>query len=153
MVPFRTILTIVSAAMLAGVAQAERRATSLREGSYEVRVRLELPNVERWAVARTTTICVPYAGGASDVPLPVLSANNPFAGCPTENFRRSGADLSFDIVCGGRDGARARAAYRLAPDGFEGRIAMVMGGKNMTMTEVQVGRRVGGCDPAGAPQD
>jgi hypothetical protein len=30
---------------------------------------------------------------------------------------------------------------------------MVMGGKNMTMSEVQVGRRLGGCDPTGAPPD
>jgi len=31
---------------------------------------------------------------------------------------------------------------------FTGRIAMVMGAKNMTMTEVQHARRVGGCNPA-----
>jgi hypothetical protein len=30
---------------------------------------------------------------------------------------------------------------------------MVMGGKNMTMTEVQIGRRVGSCELASAPQD
>jgi hypothetical protein len=29
---------------------------------------------------------------------------------------------------------------------------MVMGGKNMTMTEVQAGRRIGSCDPASAAQ-
>jgi hypothetical protein len=28
---------------------------------------------------------------------------------------------------------------------------MVMGGKNMTMTEVQTGRRIGSCDPPDAP--
>jgi hypothetical protein len=37
------------------------------------------------------------------------------------------------------------------PGAFEGRIAMVMGGKNMTMTEVQSGRRVGGCDLSSPP--
>jgi hypothetical protein len=83
----------------------------------------------------------------------VLSVNNPFAGCPARNVRWSGTDLSFDIVCEGRGAAKARATYTLLPGAFEGRIAMVMGGKNMTMTEVQVGRRVGGCDPAGAPRD
>jgi hypothetical protein len=30
---------------------------------------------------------------------------------------------------------------------------MVMGAKNMTMTEVQAGRRVGSCDLAGMRQD
>jgi hypothetical protein len=58
--------------------------------------------------------------------------------------------LSFDILCDGRGAARARAVYTLMPRGFEGRIAMVMGGKNMTMTEVQAGHRVGSCDMAGA---
>jgi hypothetical protein len=33
-------------------------------------------------------------------------------------------------------------------DAFTGRIAMVMGAKNMTMTEVQHGRRIGECSPA-----
>jgi hypothetical protein len=80
----------------------------------------------------------------------VLSVNNPFAGCPAKNVRLSGPELSFDIVCEGRDSAKARATYTLRPDAFEGRIAMVLGGKNMTMNEVQVGRRLGGCDPAGA---
>jgi hypothetical protein len=37
------------------------------------------------------------------------------------------------------------------PSAFEGRIAMVMGGKNMTMSEVQTGRRVGSCDPSAPP--
>ena len=71
-----------------------------------------------------------------------------FVGCPARNVRRHGAALSFDIVCEGPDAARARATYTLRPDGFAGRIAMVMGGKNMTMTELQVGYRVGRCDPA-----
>jgi hypothetical protein len=152
MVFFRTTLTIIFAAMLAGVAQAEQQATLLQDGSYEVRFRLELPNVENWAATRTRTICIPYVGGTSNVPLPVLSSNNPFAECPAKNLQRSGADLSFDIVCEGRDGAKARAAYTLTSGGFEGRIAMVMGGKNMTMTEVQVGHRLGGCDLAGTPR-
>jgi hypothetical protein len=150
---FRATSAAILAGVLAGVAQAEQRAGLLQEGSYQVQARLELPNVEAAAATRTTTICVPHGGGTSGVPLPVLSVNNPFAGCPARNVRRSGADLSFDIVCEGRGAAKARATYTLLPGAFEGRIAMVMGGKNMTMSEVQVGRRLGGCDPAGAPPD
>jgi hypothetical protein len=36
----------------------------------------------------------------------------------------------------------------LSPDKFSGNVAMVMGAKNMTMTEVQRARRVGDCGPA-----
>jgi hypothetical protein len=150
---FRTTCTSIFVAILAGAAPAEQRATLLPDGSYEVHVRLELPNVQNWAADETATICLPHVGGASNAPFPVLSTmNKVFATCPAKNIQRSGAGLSFDLVCEGRGAAKARAAYALTPGGFKGRIAMVMGGKNMTMTEVQVGRRVGGCDLAGPPQ-
>jgi hypothetical protein len=138
--------------VLAGAAQADPTDALLQDGAYEVKVRLELPNAVNSAAAKTTTICVANAEGTGDRPLPVLSDNNPLAACPAKNVRREGAILSFDIECAGRDGARARAVYTLTPRRFEGRIAMVMGGKNMTMTEVQAGRRIGSCDPASAAQ-
>jgi hypothetical protein len=81
----------------------------------------------------------------------VLSANNPLASCPAQNVEREGAELRFDIRCAGRGAAWAHAVYTLRLAAFEGLIAMVMGGKNMTMTEVQKGRRVGPCDPAAPP--
>ncbi|HSA80343.1 MAG TPA: DUF3617 family protein, partial [Geminicoccaceae bacterium] len=74
------------------------------------------------------------------------------AKCPARNVRREGATLSFDILCDGRGAAKAHAVYTLKPGAFAGRIAMVMGGKNMTMTEVQAGRRIGSCDPTSAAQ-
>jgi hypothetical protein len=139
--------------ILAGAAPAEANDALLQGGAYEVKVRLELPHVEEWAIDKFRTICVPAGDGAFDAPLPVLSGNNPLAKCPASNVRRDGATLRFDIVCDGRNAARARAVYALAPTAFKGRIWMVMGGKNMTMTEVQVGHRIGRCDPAGTPQN
>jgi Protein of unknown function (DUF3617) len=138
--PARTVAFI--AIILAGPAQSD---ALLQDGAYEVEVRLELPNVLSWSATRsTTTICLPYEN-ANGAPFPVLSRNNPLATCPARNLQQDGATLRFDIVCEGRGAARASAAYELMPDAFEGRIAMVMGGKNMTMTEVQSGRRVGEC--------
>jgi hypothetical protein len=144
---FRAAAVLIAVGTLASAAQAEQTESLLQEGAYEVRVRLELPNVLSWtATASTTTICLPYGG--TDGALPVLSSNNPLAKCPASNVLRDGATLRFDILCEGRGAARARAVYTLMPGAFEGRIAMVMGGKNMTMTEVQSGRRVGSCDPS-----
>src|SRR3712207_3112618 len=120
----RVASTMIFIGIAAGVAQAEQEAILLQEGSYEVQVRLELPKVQHWAATKTTRICVPYASDTSDVPLPVLGGNTPFATCPAKNVRRNGAILSFDIVCEGRDGAKARAVYTLMPGKFEGRIAM-----------------------------
>jgi Protein of unknown function (DUF3617) len=144
--------TVIVLRILAGVAQGDQEEALLQGGSYEVKFRLELPNVVNWAASKTTTICIPYVGGMSDAPLPVLSGNNPLTKCPAKNVQRNGATLSFEIVCDGRNAARARAVYTLMPREFRGRIAMVMGGKNMTMTEEQLGRRVGSCDLARPPQ-
>ena len=148
----RAASALIAVAVIAVAARADQDEALLQPGSYEVEVRLELPNVVNWAGKKTTTICIPNVEGTSDSALPVLSDNNPLATCPAKNVRRNGDVLSFDIACAGRDGARAHAVYTIMPRGFEGRIAMVMGGKNMTMTETQVGRRIGACGPVGAVQ-
>lgn len=147
MTGLRGVALIIAAGALAGTPAGAEEA-ALQGGSYAVTFRLEIPHVENWAIDKTTTICVPSARGESDAPLPVLSGNNPLAKCPVRNIRRDGATLRFDIACPGRNAARAKALYKLMPGAFKGRIAMVMGGKNMTMTEVQVGRRLGSCDLA-----
>jgi hypothetical protein len=137
--------------LLASGAEAGEDKVLLQDGSYEVKIRLQIPNVWNWTADKTATICV-RDGAVDDTPFAVLSGNNPLANCPARNVRRNGANLSFDILCEGRDAARARAVYTLMPRDFTGRIAMVMGGKNMTMTEVQVGHRMGDCDLAEASE-
>jgi len=117
-------------------------------GSYEVTARLELPHVERWAVDKIAIICIPSVRSGGEIPVPVLSANNPFAKCAAANLVIDGATLQYDIVCPGRGAAKAHATYSLSPDRFSGHVAMVMGAKNMTMTEVQRARRVGDCGTA-----
>lgn len=135
------LLACAGAAVFASIASAAEPAPS---GSYEVRYRLELPYVEG-SDEQTVTVCLADIGGSTE--FPVLSANNPLAHCPTQNVRRDGDELSYDIVCPGGNAAKAHALYALRKDGFQGRIAMNMGGKNMTMTEVQKGARVGTCAP------
>ena len=122
---------------------------SLRGGSYEITARLELPHLERWAVDRTATLCLPGIRGNGEIPVPVLSANNPFAGCSAANIVGDGSSLQYDVVCPGRGAAKAHASYTLSGDRFAGNVAMVMGAKNMTMTEIQHARRVGDCAPGG----
>ena len=119
----------------------------MRSGLYEVTSRLELPHVERWAIDKTTRICLFSHDESDALPVPVLSGNNPFEKCWAENFATDRGTFRYDIVCRGRDAAKAHAVYQFAPDRFAGRIAMIMGAKNMTMTEVQHARRVGDCQP------
>jgi hypothetical protein len=80
--------------------------------------------------------------------VPVVSANNPFAKCSAINLVADASKLEYDIVCPERGAARGHAVYELSSNAFTGRIAMVMGAKNMTMTEVQHARRIGECSPA-----
>ena len=125
---------------------------SLSGGLYEVTSRLELPHLERWAIDKKTRICLFSHEENDAIPLPVLSDNNPFAKCSAANLTTENGTFQYDIVCPGRDAAKAHAIYEIGPDRFAGRIAMVMGAKNMTMTEVQHAKRLGGCQPAlGSP--
>lgn len=117
-------------------------------GLYEIIARLELPHLERWAVDHTTTICLPITRRNSELPIPIVSANSPFTQCAAENVVGDDKTLQYDIVCPGRGAAKGHAAYSVSPDAFSGRVAMVMGAKNMTMTEVQRARRISGCDQA-----
>jgi hypothetical protein len=119
-----------------------------RSGSYEITARLDLPHLERWAIDKIATVCLPSARSGREIPVPVLSANNPFAKCAAANLVTEGTTLQYDIVCPGRGAAKAHATYTFSPNKFSGHVAMVMGAKNMTMTEVQRARRVGDCGPA-----
>jgi hypothetical protein len=116
-------------------------------GSYEITARLELPHLERWAVDKTTIICLPPSVGDDEIPIPIVSANNPFAKCSAANLMTQTPKLEYDIVCPGRGAAKGHATYLVSDDTFAGRVAMVLGAKNMTMTEVQQGRRIGNCNP------
>ncbi len=119
-------------------------------GAYEVQVKLELPHLEDAAANKVATVCV--TPSPDTYGLAVLSDNNPLATCPAENVLQDGDTLTFDIVCKGGNAARASAKYTLAASSFDGTIAMKMGGKNMTMTETQHGRRIGDCPDADRPR-
>lgn len=117
-----------------------------QSGFYEVTARLELPHLERWGVDKTTVVCLPSAR-SGEIPVPVLSANNPFAKCTASNLVINGPKLEYDIVCPERGSAKGHAVYVFSGNTFAGNIAMVMGAKNMTMTEMQRARWIGECSP------
>src|SRR5215207_3677968 len=128
---------------VAGLAKAAELMT-LRTGNYEIEVRVELPHLGDMNTKTVTHVCL-SSGKGNNHGMAVLSANNPLAKCPTFNIRQERDELTFDIICEGKNQAKATAEYVLAPERFSGRITMKMGGKNMTMTELQVGHRISGC--------
>jgi hypothetical protein len=145
---YRTLLATILVAMIGQPQSSRAEPRSPQGGIYEITARLELPHLERWGVDKATTICLPNIRGDDEIPVPVLSASNPFAKCTVANLMSDGPKLEYDIVCPGRGAAKGRAVYILSANTFSGRVAMVMGAKNMTMTEVQHARRIAECSPA-----
>ncbi len=145
--PTRAVLAVMIPLMVTCPVLGETRLdeASLPVGSYALTTRLELPHLERWAVDKTTTICLAGHAAAGQIPIPILSANNPYAACAAANLVIGHGRLDYDVLCPGRDAAKAHAAYVLGADQFVGRVDMVLGGKNMTMTEVQRAHRLGDC--------
>ena len=94
---------------------------------------------------KITVICLSNSRRPNEIPVPVVSTNNPFVKCSATNLVADGSKLEYDIACPERGAARGHAVYELSTNAFTGRIAMVMGAKNMTMTEVQRARRIGEC--------
>ena len=145
--PLQALLVGSIAVMAARSAWCETRLNeaALPAGSYAITTRLEIPHLERWAIDKTTTICLSGHATGGRMPIPVVSDNNPYAKCAAANLVIDHGRLEYDVLCPGRGSAKAHATYSLGPDHFAGRVAMVLGGKNMTMTEVQRARRVGDC--------
>jgi len=148
--PHRTLLGTILALMVVPPVLGEAPAdeVSLPVGSYAITTRLELPHLERWAIDKTRTICLSAQAAGGHIPIPILSENNPYAACAVANLVIDHGKLEYDVLCPGRGSAKAHAAYVLSAGHFAGRVAMVLGGKNMTMTEVQHARRVGDCSSA-----
>jgi hypothetical protein len=142
-----TLLAMTISLMAATPALCETRIdeASLPVGSYAITTRLELPHLERWAIDKTTTICLSDRAARGHIPIPIVSENNPYATCAAANLVIDHGRLEYDVFCPGRGSAKAHATYVLAADHFAGRVDMVMGGKNMTMVEVQHAQRVGDC--------
>ncbi len=138
----RALLALITLVALCSPAIA---GTVLKEGAYEIEVRLELPYVSLSNTRKVERVCLGTRQSAT-FGLAVLSNNNPLGTCPASNAKLSMGTLTFDVRCKGVNAAAGHATYEIMPEYFRGRIEMKMGGKNMTMTEVQVGRRVGACD-------
>ena len=93
----------------------------------------------------TVTRCVTRAALASGEAFFVLS-ENPLSRCPLLEYRVGADRATFRIVCPGPNMGRAVGVFDLGPAAYRGSIEMNMGGKNMTMSETQVARRIGDCE-------
>ena len=136
----RTMLTaaIVTAASLPALAESVPLA-----GLYRVKVTLEIPNVRGTMPFRTVERCIP-AEQAEGAFLAIVSSPQ-IAECPVVHRSRNGGRIEVELVCEPVNTGRASARIELAEMGYTGRIAVTMGAKNMTLTEIQRAERIGDC--------
>ena len=117
---------------------------ALEPGLYEVEVRIALPNVPDVAAPAIATRCLTAADLQSGQAFSVLS-ENPLKNCPLLDYQATADSAVYRIVGPGPNMGHAVGVFDLAATAYRGTIRMNMGGKNMTMSETQVGRRTGDC--------
>ena len=134
------LLTLLALVSLAG----DAGAPAVAPGLYEIEVRLGLPNVLEVAPPTRPRRCLTRADIESGQAFFVRS-ENPLRTCPVADYAAAGSSVRYRIRCPGPNAASAEAAFETTPAGYRGVIRMVMGGKNMTMSETQIASRIGEC--------
>jgi hypothetical protein len=113
-------------------------------GEYEVEVRISLPNVRDAAAPLLLTRCISPADLESGQAFFVLS-DNPLKNCDLLDYKAESSEAVYRITCPGPNRGSAVAVFEIKDVAYHGVINMNMGGKNMTMTEMQAGKRIGDC--------
>lgn len=137
-----TALVIALLGLLMG--SSATQALDLNPGLYEIEVRIALPNVQNVAAPITITQCISADDLRSGRAFFVLS-DNPLQTCELVDYRAAENTFSYRMVCPGPNRGSAFAEFETTPKTYRGAIQMNMGGKNMTMSETQLGKRVGDC--------
>ena len=129
--------------LIACLIPALAAADGLPSGAYRVSVHIALPNVETRDYDFETTICW---RGADDPEMPLGPlGTGPLARCPSQ-ARDTPEGVTVTTTCPGPNTGFARAHYRRTDAGFTGGVEMDLGGKNMTLSEVQRAIRTGDCE-------
>jgi hypothetical protein len=141
----RTLL--VAAGVIAALASTGAGAadSSLAPGLYQVEVRIHLPNVQDVAAPLIVTRCLTPENLQTGQAFFILS-DNPLKACNLAEYQSTAGTAIYRIVCAGHNRGSAVAVFDTKPATYRGTITMNMGGKNMTMSETQVGKRIGDCE-------
>jgi hypothetical protein len=130
---------------LAATGSGVAHASDLTPGLYRVEVRIALPNVQNAAAPAIVNRCVSAADLESGQAFFVLS-DNPLKSCDLLDYRVTADTAVYRIACPGPNKGSAVGVFETASTAYRGTIKMNMGGKNMTMSETQVGKRIGDCE-------
>jgi hypothetical protein len=118
--------------------------SSLTPGLYQVEVRISLPNVQDVAAPLVVTRCLSRDDLESGQAFFVLS-DNPLKSCELVDYQAIAGTVIYRIAYAGPNRGSAVAVFDTKGTTYRGTIKMNMGGKNMTMSETQAGKRIGDC--------
>ena len=141
----RFLIALASVVAVSIVAPSDAADLVLTPGLYQVEVRISLPNVQDTAAPIVLTRCVRAADLQSGQAFFVVS-DNPLKSCDLLDYQVTSDSAVYRIACPGPNRGSAVAVFDTTNTAYRGTITMNMGGKNMTMSEAQVGRRIGDCE-------
>ena len=139
-----TLLAVASIVAALAATASNAADSSLTPGQYQVEVRISLPNVQDVAVPLVVTRCVSPDDLKSGQAFFVLS-DNPLKSCDLLDYEVTSGTTVYRIACTGPNRGSAVAVFDTRSTSYHGVIRMNMGGKNMTMSETQAGKRIGDC--------
>src|SRR5258708_29162935 len=142
--PLRNRIAEVSVAVALATTGSNAAEPLLTAGMYQIEVRIALPNVQDAAAPMVLTRCVSAGDLKSGQAFFILS-HNPLRNCDLLDYQVTGGAASYRIACPGPNRGRAVALFETTATTYRGSIKMNMGGKNMTMSETQAGKRIGDC--------
>lgn len=143
---WRRSLIVLASVVVASIAAGSDAAEPLMApGLYQIEVRISLPNVQDTAAPIVLTRCVHPADLKSGQAFFILS-DNPLKNCDLMDYQTTSDTAIYRIACAGPNRGSAVAVFDTTSTAYRGTIKMNMGGKNMTMSETQVGRRIGDCE-------
>ena len=137
-------LAALSAVATFAATASDAADLALPPGLYQVEVRIGLPNVQDVAAPLLVTRCVSPDDLKSGLAFFVLS-DNPLKHCGLVDYQTTNSAALYRIVCAGPNKGNAVAVFDTKGSTYRGTIRMNMGGKNMTMSETQAGKRIGDC--------
>lgn len=140
----RIVLTAASVIAALAVTASNAADSSLTPGLYQIEVRISLPNVQDVAAPLVETRCISSGDVESGQAFFVLS-DNPLKSCELVDYEATAGSAIYRIACAGPNRGSAVAVFDTKITTYRGTIKMNLGGKNMTMSETQAGKRIGDC--------
>jgi hypothetical protein len=141
----RTFITVMGGVAFSLAAWCDAGDPVLSPGLYQIEVRISLPNVQDTATPIVLARCVRPVDLKSGQAFFVLS-DNPLKNCDLMDYRTTSDTAIYRIACAGPNRGSAVAVFDTTSTAYRGTIKMNMGGKNMTMSETQIGKRIGDCE-------